>query len=68
VFEEDLLAWWHDLEGRYQARREKEASRKHSLDRPMSYGRQGEEIFPELAMHVKQRRKSPPGSTDNDQL
>jgi hypothetical protein len=67
VFEEDLLTWWSDLEGRHQALQEKDASRRHSLDRPMHYGRRGEGVFPELSMHVQRLRQGPSGPADNDQ-
>jgi hypothetical protein len=68
AFEEELLAWWNDQEGRHRELLERDASRKHSLDRPMRYGRRGEEIFPDLSMHLKRRRQGPSGPTDNDQL
>jgi hypothetical protein len=68
VFEEDLLSWWNDLDRRYQAHQERLASAKYSLDRPMHYGRRGEEIFPDLSMRVQRRRQGPSNPADNDQI
>jgi hypothetical protein len=78
VFENELRAWWDDVEGRHEAYQraratEEEAleklqqSRRLSLKDGRTRGRRGEIVFPEVSMHVKKRRSdSQSRSSEND--
>lgn len=57
VFQDDLLNWFSDQEGRLNALREKSRSTRASLQEATPYGRSGEKVFHQIRGHEKRRRK-----------
>ena len=57
VWNDDLLKWWEDQEGRHQTLQEKQKSSQATVSDSFVYGHKGETVIPKAAMYVRKRRK-----------